>query len=46
MWELHLKEEQYEEALVFCKSSAQKDAGESPRPLLYHNLIDVEYIIV
>jgi len=28
MWELHLKEEQYEEALVFCKSSAQKDAGE------------------
>eukprot|EP01045_Picozoa_sp_COSAG04_P044719 COSAG04_NODE_15315_length_536_cov_0.670481_1_plen_107_part_00 len=28
MWELHLKEEQYEEALVFCKSSAQEGAGE------------------
>ena len=26
MWELHLDKEQYEEALVFCKNSAQKDA--------------------
>jgi hypothetical protein len=26
MWELHLEKEQYEEALVFCKNSAQKDA--------------------
>jgi hypothetical protein len=26
MWELHLAKEQYEEALLYCKSSAQRDA--------------------
>jgi hypothetical protein len=26
MWELHLQQEQYEDALVFCKTPAQKDA--------------------